>query len=168
MLYSHKCSIYFSNDASCMFLSSDQYNNAVFSLSALQSILFDKSLLSNMETNQQCSIGILFESQCHQTTYSKTVGMEPFDNLPCEDREILMWRTGLSIINSNPTTCLHHRYVYLKCYASKQTRYCNPFEIHSHKKVKKGNSYCQVLTELQASRAANNFSKPVRHDVRKK
>ena len=88
-----------------------------------------------METNQQCSIGILLESQCHQTTYSKTVSIEPFDNLPREDREILMWRTGPSIINSNPTTSLHHKYVYLKRYASKQTRYCDPFDIHSHKKV---------------------------------
>ena len=51
-----------------------------------------------METNQQCSIAILSESQCHQTTYSKTVGIEHFDDLPSEDREIMMWRTGLSII----------------------------------------------------------------------
>ena len=67
-------------------------------MSAIQSILFDKSLLSIMETNQESSIGILLEIQCHQTTYSKTVGTESFDNFPCEDREILMWRTELSII----------------------------------------------------------------------
>ena len=82
-----------------------------------------------METNQQCSTGTLLESQCHQTTYSKTVGIEPFDNLPWEGREILMWRTGLSKTNSNPTTCLHHKYVYLKCYASKETQCYNPIDI---------------------------------------
>lgn len=87
-------------------------------MTTVQSILFDKSISSFMETNQQCSIAILSESQCHQTTYSKTVGIEHFDDLPSEDREIMMWRTGLSIINSNPTTCQHHKYVYLKRYAS--------------------------------------------------
>ena len=49
-------------------------------MTAIQSILFDKSFSSIMETNQQSSTGILLESQCHQTTYSKAVSIEPFDN----------------------------------------------------------------------------------------
>ena len=39
--------------------------------------------------------------------------------------------------NSNPTTHLHHKYVYLKHYASKQAQCCNLFDIHSHKKSNK-------------------------------
>ena len=38
---------------------------------------------------------------------------------------------------TNPTTHLHHKYVYLKHYASKQAQCCNLFDIHSHKKSKK-------------------------------
>ena len=51
-------------------------------MTAIQGILFDKSFSSIMETNQQSSTGILLESQCHQTTYSKAVSIEPFDNPP--------------------------------------------------------------------------------------
>ena len=96
-----------------------------------------------METNQQCSTGTLLESQCHQTTYSKTVGIEPFDNLPWEGREILMWRTGLSITNSNPTTCLHHMFIWSAMLVKRH-------DAITHLIFKKGFIYCRGLIELQA------------------
>ncbi|XP_065683821.1 ARL14 effector protein-like [Hydra vulgaris] len=62
--------------------------------------------------------------------------MESFEDIPEYEREILMWRTGLSIINVKPTTGLHHKNVYLKLYAPKLTQCCNPF--NTHNKVIKG------------------------------
>nr|XP_047142914.1 ARL14 effector protein-like [Hydra vulgaris] len=86
--------------------------------------------------SQQCSIGIKLESECHLATYTLLLGIEPFEDIPEYEREILMWRTGLSIINVKPTTCLHHKHIYLKRYATKLTQCCNTF--NTHNKVIKG------------------------------
>jgi hypothetical protein len=84
-----------------------------------------------MANSQKCSIGINLESECHLTTYTSLLGIEPFEDIIEYEREILMWRTGLSIINIKPTTCLHHKHVYLKRYTTKLTRCCNPFNTHN-------------------------------------
>lgn len=84
-----------------------------------------------MEQSQQCSIGILQGSECHLKTYTTLYQIEPFEDLSSDVREILMWRTGLTLINYKATTCLHHKHVYLKRYVQKQSRCCNPFNIHS-------------------------------------
>ena len=89
-----------------------------------------------MANSQQCSIGINLESECHRTTYTSLLGIEPFEDIPEYEREILMWRTGFSIINIKPTTCLHHKHIYLKRYTTKLTLCCNPF--NKHNKVIKG------------------------------
>ncbi|XP_065642637.1 ARL14 effector protein-like [Hydra vulgaris] len=90
---------------------------------------------------QQCSIRINLESECHLTIYISLLGIEPFEDIPEYKREILIWRTGLLIINVKPTTCLHHKHVYLKRYITKLTRCCNPF--NTHNKVIKG-SLCEI------------------------
>ena len=89
-----------------------------------------------MANSQQCSTGINLESECHLTTYTSLLGTEPLEDIPEYEREILMWRTGFSIINVKPTTCLRHNYIYLKRYTTKLTRCCNPF--NTHNKVIKG------------------------------
>ena len=88
-----------------------------------------------MANSQQCSIEFQPGSEC-LTTYTPLLGTEYFEDLPADDREILMWGTGLSIINVKLTTCPHHKHVYLKCYATKVTQCCNPF--NAHKKARKG------------------------------
>ncbi|XP_047129865.1 uncharacterized protein LOC124809907 [Hydra vulgaris] len=105
-----------------------------------------------MINNQQCSIGINLESECHLTTYTPLLGIEYFEDIPDYEREILMWRTGLSIINVKSTTCLHLKHVYLKRYATKLTHCCNPFNIHN--KVKKGS-----LREINLDTAKSLCSK---------
>ena len=87
-----------------------------------------------MVNSQQCSIGIQFRSEC-LTTYAPLLGIKYFEDLPDDDREILMWRTGLSLINVKSTTCLHHKHVHLKRYATKVTQCCNPINAHKKGKV---------------------------------
>ena len=84
-----------------------------------------------MANSQQCSIGINLESECYLTTYTSLLGIEPFEDIPKYEREILMWRTGFSIINVKTTTCLHHKHIYLKRYTTKLTRCYNPFNRHN-------------------------------------
>ncbi|XP_065642464.1 uncharacterized protein LOC136074093 [Hydra vulgaris] len=75
----------------------------------LQFKVFHKniSIFLVMANSQQCFIGINLKSECHLTTYTSLLGIEPFENIPENDREISMWRTGLSIKNVKPTACLH-------------------------------------------------------------
>ena len=64
--------------------------------------------------SENCLVGTLTGTKCHLQTYSKNVGNKFISDLPPDTRETLMWRTGVTILNLNPTICFHHKYVYLK------------------------------------------------------
>ena len=55
--------------------------------------------------SEKCSVGLLDESKCHLTTYSKTIGIEYIKNYANDERDVFMWRTGLSMLNIEATTC---------------------------------------------------------------
>ncbi|XP_065644790.1 uncharacterized protein LOC136075457 isoform X3 [Hydra vulgaris] len=93
-----------------------------------------------MANSQQRFIGIKLEIECYLATYILLLGIESIEDIPEYKREVLMWRTELSIINVKATTCLHHKHVYLKHYATKLKRCCNPF--NTHKKVINGGAWC--------------------------
>ena len=75
----------------------------------------------------QCSVGMMNESKCHLTTYSKTVGTESMLVLEPGTSEIIMWRTGITILYRNATVCYHNKYMFLKWYITQEKKCCNPF-----------------------------------------
>lgn len=62
----------------------------------------------------QCIVGKVIETPCHLTTYVKRTEEVLLQNLDPKIREVIMWRSGLSLINMNATICLHHKYVMWK------------------------------------------------------
>ena len=78
----------------------------------------------------QYSVGIRSESKCNLKTYSKTVGVESVFEIEADTREILLWRSGLTILNVNATVCCCHKYILLNHYATQQKTCCNPFGLH--------------------------------------
>ena len=80
--------------------------------------------------SKNCLVGTLTGTKCHLQTYSKSVGNEFISDLPPDTRETLMWKTGVTILNLNPTICFHYKYVYLKRFAAQQKLCCDPFSIH--------------------------------------
>ena len=86
--------------------------------------------------SENCSVGNLTGTECHLKTYKTTIGMELLSELPSDERETLMWRTGLTILNLDPTICFHHKYVFTECFNNQQKSCCDIFNIH--KKACKG------------------------------
>ena len=79
---------------------------------------------------EECYVGILTGTECHLRTYSKIVGIESMLDLPPETREVLMWRTGITLLNVDPSICFHHKYVHLNRFSSQQRFCCDPYKIH--------------------------------------
>ena len=63
-----------------------------------------------------CAVCAMFEIECHLTTYSKIVVIDLLLEIEPESRKILMWRTGVTILNSNAIVCFHHKHVFLNRY----------------------------------------------------
>ena len=50
---------------------------------------------------ENCLVGTLAGTKCYLQTYLKNVGNKFISDLPPDTRETLMWRTGVTILNSN-------------------------------------------------------------------
>ena len=86
---------------------------------------------------------------CHKLTFSRKVGSKRLDSIDCDVRELIFWRSGLSLINKDADICLHHEQLLIKRYSLAQKTCCNPFQIH--KKAAKG-LYQAFLNSLQSSK----------------
>ena len=89
--------------------------------------------------DQKCTVGIVNDEDCHMTTYTKKIGLIELLSLDIETREIIMWRSGLSIIYQNPSICYHHNYMIEKRFPMTKQTCCNPFQLH--KSVRRGKLY---------------------------
>eukprot|EP00795_Rhopilema_esculentum_P007366 gene7366-13102_t len=86
---------------------------------------------------KNCSIGENIGTPCHLKSYSRNQGIQKLDDLDLEEREIIWWRSGLSILNVGADICLHHKHKILKRYVIEETQCCDPFHAHT-KKIKGG------------------------------
>ena len=83
-----------------------------------------------------CSVGLYMNSECHKTTYSRTVGVKNVESFERNEIELIFWRSGLTMLNTNATICQHHEQTVLRRFTSLQ-KYCfDPFK--THKKAAKG------------------------------
>ena len=73
---------------------------------------------------------MITKSEFHLKIYSKPISTEYLEEFETDERTILIWRTGLSIINIKPTICLYRSYAFLKHCASPQKQCFIPFSMH--------------------------------------
>ena len=92
----------------------------------------------------QCTFGYFTGKTCHVTTYSSTAGVISIDLLDSEEREVIFWRTSLSMINMDTTLSHHHNYILSKRFVMRERSCCNPFGLHST--TRKGNSFYILQT----------------------
>ena len=76
---------------------------------------------------------------CHGTTDCSTTGLYWIDFLDPQEREVILWRDGLSMINVDTILCHHHNYILSKRFVMKQRSCWNPLGFHST--TRKGNSF---------------------------
>ena len=92
----------------------------------------------------QCTFGYFTGKTCHVTTYCSNTGLISIDLLDPQEREVILWRAGLSMINVDTTLCHHHNYILSKRFFMKERSCCNPFGLHSN--TRKGNSFYILQT----------------------
>ena len=75
----------------------------------------------------QCTFSYFAGKTCHVTTYCSTTGLISIYLLDSQEREVILWRAGLSMINVDTTLCHHHNYILSKRFVIKERSCCNPF-----------------------------------------
>ena len=75
----------------------------------------------------QYSVGIRSGSKPNMKTQSKTVGLESVFETEPDTKKIMLWRSGLTILNVKPTVCCHRKYTLLNGYTTQRKTCCNPF-----------------------------------------
>ena len=66
------------------------------------------------------TIGCITGSACHQNIYVKVTNVSELSDLEMATREIVLWRSGLSIVNISVTLCSHHLYVLYRRFPTKR------------------------------------------------
>ena len=51
----------------------------------------------------QCTFGYFTGKTCHVTTYCSTTGLISIDLLDTQEKEVILWRAGLCMINMDTT-----------------------------------------------------------------
>ena len=95
---------------------------------------------------EKCSYGLISGDECHKKTYSKECKLKLINEFDSEQRELIYWRSGLSVINLNAKVCSHHEYWLLNQFEIQKKKCCDPFQ--NHKKAVKGISPRHSICEL--------------------
>ena len=82
-----------------------------------------------------CSVGLYMNSECNKLTYSRTVGVKYLESFERDELELILGRSGLTILNFNGTI-YHHEETVLIRFSSMQKTCFDPFK--AHKKAAKG------------------------------
>ena len=48
-----------------------------------------------------CTVGVYYGGECHLTKYCRKTGTIDIDSMDCDTKEIILWRSGLSIFGDN-------------------------------------------------------------------
>ena len=98
---------------------------------------------------EKCFYGTMNDEECHKLTYISISCKNFIWDFDPVEREVLMWHSGLSLINADADVCLHHEYVLFKRYELMEKKCCDPFQ--SHQKTRKGRChffshyYCIII-----------------------
>ena len=67
-----------------------------------------------------CSVGVNMKDPCHKLSFCRKTGFKKINSIVAEKKEILLWRSGLSILNVNADTCVHHEQLLTNKYSKLQ------------------------------------------------
>ena len=77
---------------------------------------------------EKYSYGMMNDEECLKLTYVSVSSKSFIQDFDPVQPEVLMWRSGLSLINADGDICLHQEYVLPKRYELMQKRCCDPFQ----------------------------------------
>lgn len=83
-----------------------------------------------MGDQMQCSVGVLLGDTCHKLTFCRKTGFRKLGSFSSEDREVIMWRSGLTILNIDANICYHHEQLMNKRYNLSHKTCYDPLKIH--------------------------------------
>ncbi|XP_065658799.1 ARL14 effector protein-like [Hydra vulgaris] len=66
----------------------------------------------------------------HKMVHMKSIGLRDLSSNLEKNRSLLLWRSGLSILNVNVKICLHHKQILLNRFANSQKNCIDPFKRH--------------------------------------
>ena len=84
-----------------------------------------------------CAISNILGDPCHKLSYCRKIGLKKIELFDSEMREVIMWRSGLSVLNVGAEICLHHEQLLTSRFASMHMKCFDPFKSH-RKNVKRG------------------------------
>ena len=85
-----------------------------------------------MASAKICTVGEYLGDSCHQLKFCRKVGLKKLDSFDVDAREVIMWRTGVSILNVDADICFHHEKVVTQRFLLYQKNCCNPFKAHQN------------------------------------
>ena len=78
---------------------------------------------------KKCSYGMMNDEECHKLTHVSISGKSFIRDFDPVLQEVLLWCSGLSLINVDVDVCLCHEYVFFKRYELMQMNlHCDPFQ----------------------------------------
>lgn len=89
-----------------------------------------------LSPKEQCSVGLITNSQCHSKDFTDKEENLLVSNLPDQVQEILSWRIARTLTPTS-NVCLHHFLYYTEYYENKQKKCCDPNKVHK-KVIKAG------------------------------
>ena len=78
----------------------------------------------------QCLLDYFTGKTCCVTTYCSTIGLILIDLLDVQEREVILWTAGLSMIKVDACLCHYHKNILNKKFIMKEKCCCNPFGLH--------------------------------------
>ena len=91
-----------------------------------------------MNNISPCTIGVNNSDACHLTTYTKRLsckqGLKSAADLCEDERELILYRSGVTSFNESDTVCLHHEVYFLKEFRKKFKKCLDSFSIHGASK----------------------------------
>lgn len=82
------------------------------------------------EETANCDVGIITNTPCHLTSYTKNIYLHNLENLESEDILMLKYRIDDFHEISKGKICDHHKFVWLTHYSSMVRKCCDPFKTH--------------------------------------
>lgn len=101
------------------------------------------TLVMNMA---DCTIGLQLNDACNMQTYCRKPGLYKLSDLTDESRNLLFWRSGVTIENLGESTiCYHHEKIFISRYESLQIHCADPLSRHKTHIKSKHVTICPIL-----------------------
>ena len=85
-----------------------------------------------MEVYQDCCLGRYLQDECHKSRHCRHKGFIEFKDFIEEQKELLLWRSGIQNLSSDDKICFHHEKVFLTCFEYLQTACADPYGKHKN------------------------------------